>query len=58
MVIWCEISECFTEVIWIEGKPVCFAPEPFARCFGGNVCMEDDDNFVELSDCELAAVLK
>ncbi len=58
MIVWCEMNKEFTEVIWREdGEPICFFPEPYQKSKGGNVCNEPEKNFVELSDCELKAIL-
>ena len=53
-IVWCCMSEAIVEIVRRPGRsPICFAPEPFARCDMGNTCGEPDWNFVELSECEL-----
>lgn len=61
MIYWCLMAEDFVEIVWREdGMPICFWPEPAKRSSSGwaNVCNEDDDNFVELSDCELTCLFR
>lgn len=42
---YCRLSKCEVEIVWTDrGQPICFGSDST----NGNVCDEEDDNFIEL----------